>query len=43
MFSGPHPLWSRFDAAPHRTIVWGAIIISLAALIGLTLRTLKNN
>ena len=35
-------LVSRLRGAPQSAIVWGAIIISVAALIGLTLRTLKK-
>ena len=35
-------LFSRFQNAPQGTLVWGAIIMAVVALIALTLRTLKG-
>lgn len=35
--------WSGlFDAAPRSAVVWGAILIALVALVGLTVRTIRS-
>jgi hypothetical protein len=39
---GRESFFSRFQSVPGNTVVWAAIVGAVAALIGLTLRTLKG-